>query len=99
MKRLDVLVVYDVETTTKDGQTRLRKVAQVCKNYGQRVQYSVFELRVTKAQLEAFEARLLEIIDREKDSLRIYILHGGREKSLRHYGIDRYQDFDDPLIV
>ena len=99
MKRLDVLVVYDVETTTDAGRSRLRKVAQICKNYGQRVQYSVFELRVTEGQLEGFEARLLEIINPDKDSLRIYVLHGGREKSLRHYGLDRYRDFDDPLIV
>ena len=99
MKRLDVLVVYDVETTTDSGRARLRKVAQTCTNYGQRVQYSVFELRITEGQLEAFEAQLLKIIDLDKDSLRIYILHGGREKSLRHYGLDRYKNFDDPLIV
>ncbi len=99
MKRLDVLVTYDVDTTTDAGRARLRKVAQVCKNYGQRVQFSVFELRVTEAQLEAFEARVLDVIDRDRDSLRIYILHGGREKSLRHHGLDRYTDFDDPLII
>ncbi|AEB11041.1 CRISPR-associated endonuclease Cas2 [Marinithermus hydrothermalis] len=99
MKRLDVLVTYDVETTTLEGRSRLRRVAQVCKNFGQRVQFSVFELRVTEAQLEEFEAKLLDIIDPENDSLRIYVLHGGRERSLRQYGVDRYIDFDDPLVV
>jgi len=99
MQRADVLVTYDVDTTTKEGRARLRKVAQICKNYGQRVQFSVFELSVSKAQLESFEAKLLDVINPNQDSLRIYVLHGGREKSLRHYGIDRYTDFDDPLIV
>jgi len=99
MQRIDVLVTYDVDTTTKEGRARLRKVAQICKNYGQRVQFSVFELSVSKAQLESFEAKLLDIINPNQDSLRIYVLHGGREKSLRRYGIDRYIDFDDPLIV
>ena len=99
MQRIDVLVTYDVDTTTKAGRSRLRKVAQVCKNFGQRVQFSVFELSVSLAQLESFEAKLLDIINPNQDSLRIYVLHGGREKSLRHHGIDRYTDFDDPLIV
>jgi len=99
VQRIDVLVTYDVDTTTKEGRSRLRKVAQVCKNYGQRVQFSVFELSVSQAQLESFEAKLLDIINPNQDSLRIYVLYGGREKSLRHHGIDRYTDFDDPLIV
>ncbi len=99
MQRIDVLVTYDVETTTESGRSRLRKIAQLCKNFGQRVQFSVFELSVTEAQLEDFEAKALKIINKNKDSLRIYVLRGGREKSLRHHGIDKYTDFDDPLIV
>ncbi len=63
MQRIDVLVTYDMDTTTKAGRSRLRKVAQVCKNFGQRVQFSVFELSVSLAQLESFEAKLLEIIN------------------------------------
>ena len=99
MKKLDILVTYDVETETRDGRRRLRKVAQTCKNYGQRVQLSVFECRVTQAQLEALEAELLAIISEEKDSLRLYLLHRGRNKAVRAYGVDRYQDFDAPLVL
>lgn len=97
--KLDILVTYDVNTLSEDGQARLRRVATVCKNFGQRVQFSVFECRVTRAQLEELEAKLLRIIDPELDSLRIYILYGGRERCLRAYGNDRYQDFDGPLVV
>jgi len=51
------------------------------------------------AQLEDLEAKLLKAMDLEKDSLRIYVLYGGREKALRAYGNDRYTDFDEPLII
>ena len=46
-----VIIAYDVETSTQEGRTRLRKVAKLCVNYGQRVQNSVFECSVDPAQL------------------------------------------------
>ena len=97
--KFDILVAYDVDTVSEVGQARLRRVATVCKNFGQRVQFSIFECRVTRAQLEELEAKLLQIINPNTDSLRIYILYGGREKCLRAYGNDRYRDFDEPLVV
>lgn len=97
--KFDILVAYDVDTVSEDGQARLRRVATVCKNFGQRVQFSIFECRVTRAQLEELEAKLLQVINPNTDSLRIYILYGGREKCLRAYGNDRYRDFDEPLVV
>ncbi|GBD17244.1 CRISPR-associated endoribonuclease Cas2 3 [bacterium HR26] len=99
MQRFDILVTYDVAITTKAGQRRLRKVATVCQNYGQRVQLSVFECRVTLAQLEQLESELLSIIDPKNDSLRIYVLYGGRNRSLRAHGRDRYVDFDEPMVL
>ncbi len=99
MDRLDILVTYDVNVTSEEGQSRLARVAKVCKNYGQRVQMSVFECRVTRGQLVEMEAKLLKIIEPDKDSLRIYTLLGGRDKCLRVHGQDRYTDFDDPLVL
>jgi len=98
-ERLDALVVYDIETTSSEGRRRWRAISQLCKDYGQRVQFSVFECRLTKSQFEEIEAMALEVIDAEKDSLRFYILRGGRELALHAYGIDRYQDFDEPLVL
>jgi len=99
MERLDILVAYDVNVTSEDGQARLARVAKICKNYGQRVQMSVFECRVTRAQLEEMEAKLLKVIDPDTDSLRIYTLMGGRDRCLRVHGQDRYRNFDEPLII
>lgn len=69
-----ILVIYDVETLTTEGKQRLRKVAKVCVNYGQRVQNSVFECVVTPAQNAKLKIELNNIIDQDKDSLRIYYL-------------------------
>ncbi|MEM1042774.1 MAG: CRISPR-associated endonuclease Cas2 [Bacteroidota bacterium] len=99
MKRIDLLVTYDVDTSTKAGARRLRRVAKVCESFGQRVQYSVFACSVTRAQLEEMEARLLDEMNLQKDSLHLYTLHGGLDRSRRSHGVDPYRDFDDPLIL
>jgi CRISPR-associated protein Cas2 len=96
---VDILVTYDVETLESDGQKRLRKVATICQNFGQRVQKSVFECNVSQAQLEEMEHQLLKVIDLEKDSLRIYTLYGQRSKAVRSYGKDHYIDYNDPIIL
>lgn len=95
----NILITYDVNTETKEGKRRLRHVAIACKNYGQRVQFSVFECRVNDAQYESFRAKILKIIDPKLDSIRIYKLSASRELCLESYGIDKYIDFDDPLII
>ena len=97
--RLELLVSYDVETVTPEGRSRLRKMAKACSAYGQRVQYSVFELNVTPALLEKFLQRARAIIDVQTDSLRIYTLTGGRSAYLRVYGRDGWVDFEGPLVL
>ncbi len=99
MKRKDILVAYDVSTETVKGRRRLRKIAQACEDFGQRVQYSVFECSVTPMQLEELRYRIIDIMNEEEDSVRIYVLHGGREASLSAYGRDKYVDFDSPLVI
>lgn len=96
---MEILVAYDVSTETPAGRRRLRKVAQTCLAFGQRVQNSVFECRVTQAQLEELEDRLLGIIDQEEDRLRIYRLPGNREQFVRSYGHGPLFDLREPLIV
>ena len=98
-RRIELLICYDVDTTTKAGERRLRRVAKLCTDYGQRVQYSIFACRLTREQAEAMEARLLDIIDTSTDCLHLYTLPGGREACLKRHGVSRYTDFDAPLIL
>ena len=69
-----ILVTYDVNTVTGDGKKRLRQVAKVCVNYGQRVQNSVFECNIDPAMYVEIKHQLSQIIDHELDSLRFYRL-------------------------
>lgn len=96
---MDILVTYDVNTLTKPGRARLRRVAKLCEGHGQRVQFSVFECTVNEAQMETFRVRLLQAINPAEDSLRLYTLRGGREGCIQSYGRDQYVDFQAPLIV
>jgi len=98
--RRDILVSYDVSTLELKGRKRLARVGKVCKNYGQRVQYSVFECTVNEMEYEKLKRKLLSIIEPDEDSLRIYHLTGRREQYLESFGVDKYIDFDEePLIV
>ena len=82
-----ILVTYDVNTESRDGQKRLRQVAKVCVNYGQRVQNSVF-----KYKLEQF-------VDKEKDSIRFYRLGNHYKTKVEHIGKEPAFSQDDILLI
>jgi len=94
-----VIVSYDVATDEGKGQRRLRRVAKACKDYGQRVQYSVFECIVDPAQWAKLKERLISEIDPEKDSLRFYYLGSNWHHRVEHIGAKASIDQEGPLIV
>lgn len=94
-----VLVSYDVSTIDRGGARRLRHVAKLCKNYGQRVQFSVFECIVDPAQWTVFRQRLVDIINEETDSLRFYFLGSNWKRRVEHIGAKKGVDQEGPLIV
>jgi len=94
-----VLVTYDVNTVTPEGQRRLRQVAKECKDYGQRVQNSVFECMVDPAQFFNLRQSLIEIMDQEVDSLRFYFLGDNWQKRVEHYGAKKGYDPEGMLIA
>ena len=94
-----VLITYDVSTTTKAGQKRLRRVARVCLNYGQRVQNSVFECKMEHAKWIEMKAELLDEVDLKQDSLRFYYLGNRWEKRVEHHGTKESYNIDSSLIV
>ena len=94
-----VLVTYDVTTVTPGGARRLRQVAKACRDFGQRVQFSVFEIEVDPAQWTKLKARLEAIIDAETDSLRYYHLGSEWRRRVEHVGAKPATDVDRPLII
>jgi CRISPR-associated protein Cas2 len=93
-----VLVTYDVSTVDKEGVKRLRQVAKVCRDYGQRVQYSVFELDVDTARWTFIRHKLCTLIDPELDSLRFYYLGLNWKGRVEHVGAKPAMDLDGPLV-
>ncbi len=94
-----IIVAYDVRTDVAKGRKRLRRVAQVCKDFGQRVQKSVFECQVDDMKYEELRRRLLREINDEEDNLRLYRLTEPREQHVETYGLSRTVFYDEPLIV
>ena len=94
-----VLICYDVSTLDPAGQRRLRRVAKVCKDYGQRAQLSVFECEVDPAQWVNLRQKLLDEVKLEEDSLKFYFLGANWRKRVEQLGIKKSYDPDDPLIV
>ena len=94
-----VLVTYDVRTDIEGGQKRLRRVAKVCENFGQRVQKSVFECLVDPAQWVAFRQRLIDEVEAGEDSLRFYFLGKNWRRRVEHVGAKPVCDPEGPLIV
>lgn len=94
-----VLVTYDVATATPAGRRRLSRVAKACLDYGQRVQYSVFECQVDPAQWAELRHRLLQVLSPAEDSLRCYFLGANWERRVEHHGAKESVDLRGPLIT
>ena len=93
-----ILITYDV-ADEDNGAKRLRRVAKACKDWGQRVQFSVFECIVDPAQWVVLKNRLLKEIDPKKDSLRFYFMGSNWKHRVEHHGIRTSFDQEGPLIV
>jgi CRISPR-associated protein Cas2 len=94
-----VLVSYDVAVSKPGGQRRLRRVAKACKDYGQRVQFSIFECLVDPAQWAVLKERLISEIDPKLDSLRFYYLGSNWQRRVEHVGAKEGIEQEGVLIV
>ena len=94
-----VVVTYDVSTLTKEGRVRLRKVAETCKGYGVRVQWSVFECSVGNREWVHLRNKLLSIVELAEDSLRFYFLSADDAQKTEHHGVREPLDLDGPLVI
>ncbi|MBY0453839.1 MAG: CRISPR-associated endonuclease Cas2 [Burkholderiaceae bacterium] len=94
-----VLVTYDVSTLDAAGARRLRQIARACQDWGQRVQFSVFEIELDAAQWVKLKARLIQIIEPKTDSLRFYYLGKHWPRKIEHVGAKAALDLNGPLIL
>ena len=94
-----VIVTYDVCTGNAKGRRRLRRIALACKDYGQRVQKSVFECDVGDTQWVVLKNRLLREMEETEDSLRFYYLDKDNHSKTEHHGLGKPVDLEGPLIA
>ncbi len=94
-----VLVTYDIAVSSDGGPKRLRRVARACKDWGQRVQFSVFECEVSREQWVRLRDGVLQEIDDEQDSVRFYILDSAARDRIEHHGVREPVDLGGPLVV
>jgi CRISPR-associated protein Cas2 len=94
-----VLVCYDIGDVEGLGGVRLRRVAEACLNHGTRVQYSVFECRISEPQWVKLRQRLLNVIDFDKDSLRFYKLCEDCQDKVEYHGLKKGLDPTGLLVL
>ncbi|MDR2522387.1 MAG: CRISPR-associated endonuclease Cas2 [Synergistaceae bacterium] len=94
-----VLITYDVSTESEGGKRRLRRVAKLCEDFGQRVQCSVFECLVNSAQWAGLKHRLEQEIDKEQDSLRFYSLGTNWKRNVEHLGVKKAYDPEGLILL
>lgn len=95
---MHVVVSYDVMTSSDGGQKRLRHVAKICKNHGQRVQFSVFECQLDWAQYLVFKDQILKALDLEQDSIRFYLLGNKSDTKIEHCGVKSSRNLEKDTL-
>lgn len=94
-----ILVAYDVATSTPAGARRLRRVAKICLDHGQRVQNSVFECKLEPAHYVQLKERILAAIDPASDSVRLYHLGNNWQRRVEHFGKNEDYNIEGTLLV
>lgn len=94
-----ILITYDVDTVSELGQKRLRRVARICKDFGQRVQNSVFECEVTESQYAKLKDALSSVMDKSLDSIRFYHLNRNENRRVETVGRETSYNINDALIL
>lgn len=89
-----IVVSYDIPS-----DRRRTKLANALKDFGQRVQYSVFECRLDAEELDLLRRRLLRLVDNSEDSLRFYVLCGACVERVEVHGEGEVVENPDVYIV
>jgi CRISPR-associated protein Cas2 len=96
---MELLVSYDINTETPEGQRRLREVAKICEGFGQRVQKSVFECQLEPQQVRRLAHALRSTIDPTTDRVAIYRLREPYVRYVTLIGQGPSLDWRRPIIL
>ena len=96
---MDLLVTYDIAETDGSGATRLKRIAQVCERYGERVQFSVFQCRLSPTRLARMIGEVEDVIDRRLDSVIVYRFSGRIEDAATYLGRKQARELGQPWVI
>lgn len=97
---MDVLVTYDVgDTDSREGATRLRRLAYVLEQYGVRVQFSVFECRLSPERFARLAGEVQDVIDKNRDSVIFYRFQSGFDDARERLGRSQVHQIGHPWIL
>lgn len=96
---MDVLLTYDIADTSGTGAARLRRIAEVCEKYGQRVQLSVFQCRLSRTQLARLIGEVEDVIDQKLDSVIIYRFPGKIDEVATYLGREKERGLGQPWVL
>lgn len=74
-------------------------MAKACQNYGKRFQNSVFECELTESQLAVLKSAINDIVDIDKDSVRIYYLNKNDARRIELIGKETSFNLNDVMII
>ena len=92
-------MTYDIADTENSGASRLKRIAEVCERYGQRIQFSVFECRLSPTRFAKMISEIEDVIDDKVDSVLIYRFPGNIDNSKMRFGISQAHELGDPWMV
>ena len=92
-------MTYDIADTEGVGASRLRRIAEVCGKYGQRVQLSVFECRLSPERLARLISEIQDVIDSHRDSVIVYRFPGRLEDAKRRFGRTQLHELGEPWVL
>jgi len=96
---MDIVVAYDISTSTSAGVRRLARVAAICEGYGIRVQKSVFECQLDNTRFARLITELQDAIEPTVDSVRCYRVAGPLDDARTTLGQDRPWELGTTWIV
>ncbi len=79
-----IVVTYDVP-----DDKRRTKIMKTLKDFGQHVQYSVFECELKKEDYSRLRSRLKKLVNPRQDNLRFYLISADDAKRRLVWGVDR----------
>lgn len=94
-----ILITYDVNTCSPEGEKRLRKIAKICQDFGHRVQNSVFECDISESQIVILKSMLEVVIDKHNDTIRFYYLGNNYLRRVDHLGKQTGINLTSELII